>query len=478
MGSPRLTCIPDMQHHNVSFFSIPISLPGCFDLRLQYNDFMVVVANDLRDEFTGQLQGFDEYMLQHSQTHHHHHHHHHHSAIPMPLPGYADPPLSEPDAYIDTPYQLKTLGPSLSSYHERDYEDPSGLSGTENVVHPTNSSSSEEIEVKQSDSSESQAYYGTENVVSELRMEYVRWFYKNEGDRKWTPFTGYDSMRIEARHRELCLKEEEELRDGSNTGGSSNVVNSSLPGVPHPTTDMESSFERLGYSSATNSTSGYLYQSTGSINASTDLSASYRPYGPQTAESSGKRSYKSFTRKIKEWSMNGSNSGGGSSATSSTQGNFPSPNKHTNEPTASSSSRQRAQWPPVPPPNDSENIIVVRGGLYEVDLEHNICYASYWPDLCQITRGTWFYDGLWQPIHWTQADQLETEHLEKFGGASLITPTDSLAESPTKKNKQGKHQVPKLNKETTQTSLIVYLCLFSFCICCIHQTSCPPCVLF
>ena len=40
-------------------------------------------------------------------------------------------------------------------------------------------------------------------TVEVLRPEEIRWFYKAEGDRKWTTFDGYDSQRIEFKHREL-----------------------------------------------------------------------------------------------------------------------------------------------------------------------------------------------------------------------------------------------------------------------------------
>ena len=39
--------------------------------------------------------------------------------------------------------------------------------------------------------------------VTELRPECVRWFYKEPGDKKWTPFIGYDSLRIETKYLEL-----------------------------------------------------------------------------------------------------------------------------------------------------------------------------------------------------------------------------------------------------------------------------------
>ena len=40
-------------------------------------------------------------------------------------------------------------------------------------------------------------------TVEVLRPEEIRWFYKAEGDRKWMTFDGYDSQRIEFKHREL-----------------------------------------------------------------------------------------------------------------------------------------------------------------------------------------------------------------------------------------------------------------------------------
>ncbi len=41
------------------------------------------------------------------------------------------------------------------------------------------------------------------DTVESLRPEQVRWFYKEENDKKWTPFIGYDSLRIECKYREV-----------------------------------------------------------------------------------------------------------------------------------------------------------------------------------------------------------------------------------------------------------------------------------
>ncbi|XP_013412513.1 phospholipase DDHD1 [Lingula anatina] len=40
-------------------------------------------------------------------------------------------------------------------------------------------------------------------IVTDLDPGEVRWFYREKGDKKWTPFTGYDSLRIEYKYRAL-----------------------------------------------------------------------------------------------------------------------------------------------------------------------------------------------------------------------------------------------------------------------------------
>ncbi|XP_064599828.1 phospholipase DDHD1-like isoform X2 [Liolophura sinensis] len=46
--------------------------------------------------------------------------------------------------------------------------------------------------------------YPKKEYVEELRPEEIRWFYRQEGDKKWTPFIGYDSLRIECKYREFA----------------------------------------------------------------------------------------------------------------------------------------------------------------------------------------------------------------------------------------------------------------------------------
>lgn len=45
--------------------------------------------------------------------------------------------------------------------------------------------------------------------VDKLRPEEIRWFYKQDGDKEWSPFIGYDSLRIECRFRALQTVEDE-----------------------------------------------------------------------------------------------------------------------------------------------------------------------------------------------------------------------------------------------------------------------------
>ena len=46
-------------------------------------------------------------------------------------------------------------------------------------------------------------YY--KETVEDLGPEEFRWFYKAENDKKWIPFIGYDSLRIEWKYRDLLL---------------------------------------------------------------------------------------------------------------------------------------------------------------------------------------------------------------------------------------------------------------------------------
>lgn len=59
--------------------------------------------------------------------------------------------------------------------------------------------------------------------------------------------------------------------------------------------------------------------------------------------------------------------------------------------------------------------LVVRGGLYEADLESRCCNSIFWTgERSVILRGTWFYDGTWQPLEDQFAEVVEDEHMKTF----------------------------------------------------------------
>ncbi|KAL1137611.1 hypothetical protein AAG570_009307 [Ranatra chinensis] len=61
--------------------------------------------------------------------------------------------------------------------------------------------------------------------------------------------------------------------------------------------------------------------------------------------------------------------------------------------------------------------ILVRGGLYEVDLLVRSGSSIYWPgEEFIVTRGTWFYEATWQPLEEDHANALEKTHLKLFQG--------------------------------------------------------------
>ncbi|XP_071789031.1 phospholipase DDHD1-like [Asterias amurensis] len=76
--------------------------------------------------------------------------------------------------------------------------------------------------------------------------------------------------------------------------------------------------------------------------------------------------------------------------------------------------------------------ILVRGGLYEVDILEKKCHALYWSDeTVDVMRGTWFYQCNLEPLDESIATQIETEHFAEFGGQK--TTVDA---PPTKAAKQ------------------------------------------
>ena len=63
---------------------------------------------------------------------------------------------------------------------------------------------------------------------------------------------------------------------------------------------------------------------------------------------------------------------------------------------------------------------MVRGGIYEVDLNEWKCNSVYWPGPgLEIMRGTWFHDTSWQPVDCEHADRIEAEHIKRFMGHKM-----------------------------------------------------------
>ena len=59
--------------------------------------------------------------------------------------------------------------------------------------------------------------------------------------------------------------------------------------------------------------------------------------------------------------------------------------------------------------------IVVKGGMYDVELDKMKCVSIYCPgEEWEIMRGTWYYDGSWIPLELEQSKVIEEVHLNLF----------------------------------------------------------------
>ncbi|KAJ8044354.1 Phospholipase DDHD1 [Holothuria leucospilota] len=69
---------------------------------------------------------------------------------------------------------------------------------------------------------------------------------------------------------------------------------------------------------------------------------------------------------------------------------------------------------------DEDEVVLVRGGLYEVDVLNKKCHSVYWSDdTSDVLRGTWFYQSSKQPLDVDLAEKIEKEHMEKFKGQTF-----------------------------------------------------------
>lgn len=59
--------------------------------------------------------------------------------------------------------------------------------------------------------------------------------------------------------------------------------------------------------------------------------------------------------------------------------------------------------------------IVVRGGMYDVEIDNMKCVSIYWPgEEWEIMRSTWYYDGSWIPLETEHSKVIEEVHLKLF----------------------------------------------------------------
>ncbi|KAG7204893.1 hypothetical protein KM043_005291 [Ampulex compressa] len=64
--------------------------------------------------------------------------------------------------------------------------------------------------------------------------------------------------------------------------------------------------------------------------------------------------------------------------------------------------------------------VVVRGGMYDVELDNMKCVPIYWPgEKLEIMRGTWYYDGSWIPLELEHSKVIEKVHLSLFQKQSV-----------------------------------------------------------
>ncbi|KAH0954763.1 hypothetical protein HN011_008314 [Eciton burchellii] len=70
--------------------------------------------------------------------------------------------------------------------------------------------------------------------------------------------------------------------------------------------------------------------------------------------------------------------------------------------------------------NETNNLppaekIVVRGGMYDVEIDNMKCVSIYWPgEEWEIMRGMWYYDGSWIPLETEHSKVIEEIHLKLF----------------------------------------------------------------
>ena len=104
--------------------------------------------------------------------------------------------------------------------NENDFDDDFLILDKADLILPTSGRSSDSESSDLSSLQNVKKYlYPEIDKVEELHPEQVRWFYKDPGEKKWSPFIGYDSLRIECQHRESLHRKEKENTTMEHEGG-------------------------------------------------------------------------------------------------------------------------------------------------------------------------------------------------------------------------------------------------------------------
>lgn len=103
-------------------------------------------------------------------------------------------PLADSDSDLDSSYDFIANPPPQSDFVDYPFKNKNVNS------HPSGSKS---LLGAGSSAKKPSRLYPISDTVEEMRPEEVRWFYKSPDDKKWIPFIGYDSLRLECKYREI-----------------------------------------------------------------------------------------------------------------------------------------------------------------------------------------------------------------------------------------------------------------------------------
>ncbi|KAF0314096.1 Phospholipase DDHD1 [Amphibalanus amphitrite] len=208
---------------------------------------------------------------------------------------------------------------------------------------------------------------------------HIRWHYKSDSDKRWTPFDGFDSLTLEQHYRHLFP-----------VPGDSSATYPSEAAGDGEATDVSQLLSRAGRQqafpgppAAYPGSSYPHYDSVSAAAAAYGAAAAYNGAGPHASPSHVRLQHRPGV----PHPTNGSCPGVGVSG--------------------------------------STGRVLVRGGMYEVSLRERVGRSLYWSgEQFTVCRGAWFYDGSWEPLEQPVADAVEAEHrrLAQSGAWSQADP--------------------------------------------------------